>query len=128
MAETAHQEASIPDPLRTTDSPGTSDSLGTTGTPTAPEAPRAPAAPGGPEAPEATAFTLDRLTRDVAEILYIDAEDVSPEESLIEQGLDSIRLMTLVENWRADGARISFVDLAERPTLNEWAELLATGA
>lgn len=32
--------------------------------------------------------------------------------------------MSLVEKWRAEGARISFVDLAERPTLRQWAELL----
>ncbi|MGW6458078.1 phosphopantetheine-binding protein [Streptomyces sp. NPDC055078] len=74
------------------------------------------------------AFPLERLTRDVAEMLYVETGEVSVEDSLLDQGLDSIRLMTLVENWRADGARISFVDLAERPTLKEWAELLRTRA
>ncbi|MGC5344261.1 phosphopantetheine-binding protein [Streptomyces sp. DT24] len=70
-------------------------------------------------------FTLDRLVRDVAEVLYIEPDEVSVDDSLLDQGLDSIRLMTLVENWRAEGARIGFVDLAERPTLEEWAALLA---
>ncbi|MER5967954.1 phosphopantetheine-binding protein [Streptomyces sp. NPDC002057] len=70
------------------------------------------------------AFTRERLTRDVADVLYVDAAEVEPDESLIEQGLDSIRLMTLVEGWRADGAEIGFVDLAERPTLDAWFELL----
>ncbi|MEO3974460.1 phosphopantetheine-binding protein [Streptomyces sp. CAU 1734] len=74
------------------------------------------------------AFPLERLTRDVAGMLYVETGDVDPEESLLDQGLDSIRLMTLVETWRADGARISFVDLAERPTLREWAELLNSRA
>ncbi|MFD6911996.1 phosphopantetheine-binding protein [Streptomyces virginiae] len=71
-------------------------------------------------------FTLDRLVRDVADVLYTEPSDVSLEEDLIDQGLDSIRLMSLVEKWRAEGARISFVDLAERPTLRQWAELLTT--
>ncbi|MCX4718907.1 MULTISPECIES: phosphopantetheine-binding protein [Streptomyces] len=73
-------------------------------------------------------FTLDRLVRDVADVLYTEPSDVSLEEDLIDQGLDSIRLMSLVEKWRAEGARISFVDLAERPTLRQWAELLTTAA
>ncbi|MFJ6632535.1 phosphopantetheine-binding protein [Streptomyces sp. NPDC091376] len=74
---------------------------------------------------EQRTFTLERLVQDVADVLYVDADEVSPEESLLDQGLDSIRLMTLVERWRSDGAEISFVDLAERPTLRQWAGLLA---
>ncbi|MFC9342237.1 phosphopantetheine-binding protein [Streptomyces sp. NPDC057020] len=72
------------------------------------------------------AFTRERLTRDVADVLYVDPSEVEPAESLIEQGLDSIRLMTLVEGWRAEGAEIGFVALAERPTLDAWFELLGT--
>lgn len=81
-----------------------------------------------PQPPGLSTFTEERLKRDVAEMLYVDPDDVLAEESLLEQGLDSIRLMTLVENWRADGARISFVELAERPTLNAWVALLGNDA
>ncbi|GAA2257184.1 hypothetical protein GCM10010232_53830 [Streptomyces amakusaensis] len=80
--------------------------------------------PSAPDASPHGTFALERLVRDVAEMLYVETEDVDVAESLLDQGLDSIRLMTLVENWRTDGARISFVELAERPTLKEWAELL----
>ncbi|MFJ4868416.1 phosphopantetheine-binding protein [Streptomyces sp. NPDC088757] len=69
-------------------------------------------------------FALERLVRDVADVLYVEAEEVDPDESLLDQGLDSIRLMSLVETWRADGAEVGFVELAERPTLREWAALL----
>ncbi|MYU23191.1 phosphopantetheine-binding protein [Streptomyces sp. SID8352] len=72
-------------------------------------------------------FTLERLVRDVAEVLYLDPDEIAVDENVLDQGLDSIRLMTLVETWRADGAQISFVDLAERPTLTEWTGLLAPG-
>ncbi|MFB7836296.1 MULTISPECIES: phosphopantetheine-binding protein [unclassified Streptomyces] len=72
------------------------------------------------------AFTRERLTRDVADVLYVDPSEVEPAESLIEQGLDSIRLMTLVEGWRAEGAEVGFVELAEHPTLDAWVELLNT--
>ncbi|MEU5919038.1 phosphopantetheine-binding protein [Streptomyces sp. NPDC047141] len=70
-------------------------------------------------------FALERLARDVADVLYVEAEEVDPDESLLDQGLDSIRLMSLVEKWRAEGAEAGFVDLAERPTLRAWAALLA---
>ncbi|MFC8172376.1 phosphopantetheine-binding protein [Streptomyces sp. NPDC057242] len=69
-------------------------------------------------------FALERLARDVADVLYVEAEEVDPDESLLDQGLDSIRLMALVETWRADGAEVGFVELAERPTLRDWAALL----
>jgi aryl carrier-like protein len=70
------------------------------------------------------AFTVERLVRDIAEALYAEPAEVLTDESLLDQGLDSIRLMTLVEQWRADGAVISFVELAERPTVRDWAALL----
>ncbi|MFD7098850.1 phosphopantetheine-binding protein [Streptomyces xanthophaeus] len=78
--------------------------------------------------PAPAAFALDRLVRDVADVLYAEPAEVLVDESLLDQGLDSIRLMTLVERWRAEGAHVTFVDLAERPTLRAWAELLSPAA
>jgi bifunctional isochorismate lyase/aryl carrier protein len=40
-------------------------------------------------------------------------------------GLDSIRVMSLLENWRSRGAQITFLDLAEVTTLNQWWEIIA---
>ncbi|MFF7297144.1 phosphopantetheine-binding protein [Streptomyces sp. NPDC008265] len=74
-----------------------------------------------PEGP----FGLDRLIQDVADVLCAEPEEIDPDENLLDQGLDSIRLMSLVSRWRTEGAQIAFVDLAERPTLREWADLLA---
>ena len=51
-------------------------------------------------------------------------EPVGDDDDLFDAGLDSIRLMTVVEHLRAGGHDVSFVDLAERPTLAAWAELL----
>ena len=51
-------------------------------------------------------------------------EPVGGDDDLLDAGLDSIRLMTVVERLNAGGHDVSFVDLAERPTLNAWAELL----
>lgn len=70
----------------------------------------------------------DRLRREVADLLGVPAGQLAADVSLPEQGLDSIRLMTLVERWRARGAGVTFADLAERPTLTAWGELLAIRA
>ncbi|MFF3404141.1 phosphopantetheine-binding protein [Streptomyces sp. NPDC002659] len=70
----------------------------------------------------------DQLRREVADLLGVPAGQLAADVSLPDQGLDSVRLMTLVENWRARGAELTFADLAERPTLKEWSELLAIRA
>ncbi|MFC8710729.1 MULTISPECIES: phosphopantetheine-binding protein [unclassified Streptomyces] len=70
-------------------------------------------------------FTLDRLRDDLAELLYVEAEEVAVDENVFDQGLDSVRMMTLVEGWRAQGAEVGFAELAQRPTLTDWATLLA---
>ncbi|MGW6732429.1 phosphopantetheine-binding protein [Streptomyces sp. NPDC055013] len=70
-------------------------------------------------------FTLEQLRKDVAELLYVDAEDVEVDEDVFHQGLDSVRMMALVEGWRAAGAQVGFAELAERPTLTAWAALLS---
>ncbi|MEU3603542.1 phosphopantetheine-binding protein [Streptomyces sp. NPDC006798] len=73
-------------------------------------------------------FALDRLLQDVTDVLCAEPGEIDPDENLLDQGLDSIRLMSLVSRWRAEGAEIAFVDLAERPTLREWSVLLAPAA
>ena len=71
------------------------------------------------------ALTLDRVRADVAELLYQEPGEVTDTEDLLGSGLDSIRILTLVERWREVGVRISFVELAEAPTVAAWWELLS---
>ncbi|MGP4017119.1 phosphopantetheine-binding protein [Saccharopolyspora sp. 5N708] len=70
-------------------------------------------------------LTLEDVRAQVAELLYEDPAELSDEENLIDWGLDSVRIMTLVEKWRRQGVQITFADLAERPTLAEWWAVLA---
>ncbi|WP_431040561.1 phosphopantetheine-binding protein [Streptomyces sp. P1-3] len=70
----------------------------------------------------------ERIRADVAELLDCDPAEIAPEEDLVNLGLDSVRIMTLVERWRADGATtLEFPDLAERPELAHWTALLTGG-
>ncbi|WP_395111422.1 amino acid adenylation domain-containing protein [Actinomadura sp. SCN-SB] len=61
------------------------------------------------------------LTQGLAEVL---GEEASPDDNLIELGMDSIRLMGLTGRLRKRGIEVRFAELAERPTLREWWELL----
>lgn len=68
---------------------------------------------------------LESLRREVAALLGQAPETLGNEDDLLDLGLDSIRLMSLVEQWRARGMEVEFVDLAERPTLTAWTRRLA---
>nr|ASV47083.1 isochorismatase [uncultured bacterium] len=59
-----------------------------------------------------------------AEVVDLLGEPVGADDDLLDAGLDSIRLMSLVERLRAGGHQVSFVELAETPTVNAWAALL----
>ncbi|VWC35571.1 isochorismatase family protein [Burkholderia lata] len=68
--------------------------------------------------------TLDDVARLVAGSLRVPAETLSADANLVDCGVDSIRMMTFVEQWRADGHDVTFVQLAEQPTLGAWTRLL----
>ncbi|EDX85968.1 isochorismatase family protein [Synechococcus sp. PCC 7335] len=65
------------------------------------------------------------LRQQLGELLQLPPLQVSTEENLLDSGLDSIRLMSLVEDWRRKGAEVSFADLAEQPTISAWSQLLS---
>ncbi|QQK81513.1 isochorismatase family protein [Salicibibacter cibi] len=62
--------------------------------------------------------------KQVADILEENPEDVSECEDLFERGLDSVRLMSLVERWRSYNESVTFVKLAEEPTIKNWRLLV----
>ncbi|MBZ5793714.1 isochorismatase family protein [Burkholderia contaminans] len=75
-----------------------------------------------------TAPTLATIAAQVARSLRMPAADLREHDNLIDCGLDSIRMMTLVEAWRAQGCDVTFVQLAEQPTLDAWTRVLRHAA
>ena len=71
-------------------------------------------------------LTLERVRADIADLLYVEPHEVSDSENLFDAGLDSVRLIGLLERWRAHSVAVGFAELAERPTLTAWWELLRT--
>jgi bifunctional isochorismate lyase / aryl carrier protein len=72
----------------------------------------------------AAPFAVAALRAQIAAIMDEDPGALAPDDSLVDQGLDSIRLMTLMERWRQAGAAVSFVELADEPTIAAWSRLL----
>lgn len=69
-------------------------------------------------------FTHDRVRDDIARVLQAEVSDLADTDNLIDHGLDSIRLMALVQTWQAAGAPIAFEQLAEYPEIDHWVRLL----
>ncbi len=78
----------------------------------------------GTTGPTGTGFTVDRVLAEAAHVLAEPAEDIDPAEDLFDRGMDSVRMMSLMERWRAAGAEVEFADLAEEPTVRAWVALL----
>ncbi|WFE37405.1 non-ribosomal peptide synthetase [Micromonospora sp. WMMD998] len=94
------------------------------------ESPTAAAADGGP-GPDASptqagpGLTAEAMRADVAHLLGIEPTDIDPDVDLVGLGLDSLRTMQLVNQWRRNGTDLTFAELAEAPVLHRWWELLA---
>ncbi|MBK3496762.1 isochorismatase [Viridibacillus sp. YIM B01967] len=71
-------------------------------------------------------LTLDGLRIQIADLLGESPSDIGDNENLVDIGIDSIRMMSLVEILRGKGAEINFMQLAEKPTIAAWWELLSS--
>ncbi|WP_051406968.1 non-ribosomal peptide synthetase [Nocardia sp. CNY236] len=62
----------------------------------------------------------------VAQLLGEVPADIDAAENLIEAGIDSLRVMRVVESWNRKGLGVRFADLFERPTVHDWWELVSS--
>lgn len=69
-----------------------------------------------------TSLTPQQVRADVTELL---GHDVDDHDDLFDEGLDSVRLMALVERWRGAGSDAGFLDLVQQPTLTAWVGRVA---
>lgn len=68
-------------------------------------------------------MTETKIITDVAESLGVAPDTLTPDTNLADAGLDSLRLIMLVEKWRAESVTVDFQDILTRATLAEWFEL-----
>ncbi|WP_435105104.1 amino acid adenylation domain-containing protein [Arhodomonas sp. AD133] len=76
---------------------------------------------------EQGSWDLERLRREVAELLEIEPRSIGDEDDLIGLGLDSLMAMDLVSKLKSDGIAVTFDALFETPTVNAWSRLLSEG-
>ena len=72
--------------------------------------------------------SLDALQQEVAKLLMLPAAELPVDENLMYCGLDSIRIMSLLERWQSLGSKLSFMQLAQETSLQAWWNLLSAAA
>ncbi|WP_438445412.1 isochorismatase family protein [Gorillibacterium sp. sgz5001074] len=73
---------------------------------------------------ESADLTPEEVRSQVAAMLGVAPWSLDESENLAHLGLDSVRMMSLAEKWRRSGRDITFVELAEAPTLEAWLKQL----
>jgi aryl carrier-like protein len=65
-------------------------------------------------------ITIEQMRADVAAMIHEEPDAIGLEDDLIDLGLDSMRLLTLVLKWQEQGVDLDFVAFAERSTIAGW--------
>lgn len=71
-----------------------------------------------------TDFTIEQLRAFVAPYVTEPMDTISNEDYLLDVGIDSITMMTIVEELRQKGFPLTFIQLADNPTIKAWHALM----
>ena len=71
-----------------------------------------------------TDFTIEQLRAFIASYVTEPMNTISDEDYLLDVGIDSITLMTIVEELRQKGFPLTFIQLADEPTIQAWHNLI----
>ncbi len=69
-------------------------------------------------------FDDDVFVTDLARAAGIEVSEIDLDEDLLGLGVDSVRLMALLDGWRGRGIDVSFPDIAGAATVREAVTLL----
>lgn len=61
----------------------------------------------------------------VGKMLKIDSIDINDQDNLIELGINSLKIMRLVSEWRKRGAKVTFAQLISNATFEQWWQYLS---
>lgn len=72
-------------------------------------------------------WSIEQLRQEIIPLLD-DADDtIDDNENLLDYGLDSVQIMSLISRWNHAGYKVDFVDMVKEPTLARWLHLLQQG-
>jgi aryl carrier-like protein len=66
------------------------------------------------------AITLERMRTDIAAMIHEDPDAIGLNDNLMDLGLDSMRVMSLLVKWTEAGVDFDFGEAAENFTLAAW--------
>ncbi|MDE9486776.1 isochorismatase family protein [Xenorhabdus bovienii] len=66
----------------------------------------------------------EHLRAEILPLLDDDCGDIGDHENLLDYGLDSVRIMSLITRWNNQGHQLDFITLVKTPTLSNWLTLL----
>ncbi|WP_185233154.1 isochorismatase family protein [Teredinibacter franksiae] len=69
-------------------------------------------------------YSHTAIRKCVADIIYETPDVIPTNENLLDYGLDSIRLITLLEVWQAEGVTLDFSEFASTMTIESWSAIL----
>ncbi|MBI6550240.1 isochorismatase family protein [Xenorhabdus lircayensis] len=69
-------------------------------------------------------WTRERLRAEILPLLDDDCGDIDDHENLLDYGLDSVKIMSLMTHWNHENHNIDFISLVKTPTLANWFTLL----
>lgn len=78
-----------------------------------------------PEGGAEQALTFEDVREQAAALLEVSSSELSDTDDLMMMGLDSIRLMSLVEEWRQVGVDVNFMEIVKKRTLSDWWSLIS---
>lgn len=68
-------------------------------------------------------LSLEQMRADIAAMVHEDPEEIRLDDNLMDLGLDSMRVMSLLERWGRQGVVLDFSRIAEHLTLEGWWKL-----
>ncbi len=69
-------------------------------------------------------LTREDFKKQLLAALDVEEDEFDADENLIDYGLDSVRVMMLVTEWRKLGMEVGFEELAKKPTFNGWWDII----
>ncbi|MCD4839429.1 phosphopantetheine-binding protein [Neobacillus sedimentimangrovi] len=71
-------------------------------------------------------MTREQLRELIASYLEDEMDTIADDENLLYAGLNSMMIMSIVEELRKQGISVNFLDFLEQPTVEGWLEKIQT--
>ena len=74
--------------------------------------------------PTQTDFTIEQLRKLIEPYVSEPMDEISDDDYLLDAGIDSITIMSVVEELRQQGILVTFIQMADNPSIKAWHGLI----